>query len=45
MRTLKHHERKLLKKVNFLEWKRDKNSREVKILGKYGIEEREDYYK
>lgn len=45
MRRLKYHERRLLKKVNFLEWKKDNNIREVKILGKYGIEDREDYHK
>ena len=45
MRQLKYHEKKLLKKVNFFEWKRDKNSREVRILRRYGIREREDYHK
>ncbi|EFJ12418.1 hypothetical protein SELMODRAFT_235037 [Selaginella moellendorffii] len=30
MRKLKFHEQRLLKKVNFLEWKRERNSREVR---------------
>jgi len=45
MRTLKHHEQKLLKKVNFLNWTSDGNIREVKILRKYRIQKREDYTK
>lgn len=45
MRTLKHHEQRLLKKVNFFDWKRDQNTREVKILRRYGIQDREDYHK
>eukprot|EP00929_Paragymnodinium_shiwhaense_P058508 TRINITY_DN29294_c0_g1_i1.p1 TRINITY_DN29294_c0_g1~~TRINITY_DN29294_c0_g1_i1.p1 ORF type:complete len:184 (+),score=53.17 TRINITY_DN29294_c0_g1_i1:82-633(+) len=45
MRQLKHHEKKLLRKVNFYDWKSDANVREVKVLRKYGIEDREDYTK
>mmetsp|Transcript_79681 Transcript_79681/g.165536 ORF Transcript_79681/g.165536 Transcript_79681/m.165536 type:complete len:184 (-) Transcript_79681:355-906(-) len=45
MRKLKHHEQKLLKKVNFYNWKSDDNVREANILTKYGIEKREDYHK
>jgi U3 small nucleolar ribonucleoprotein protein IMP3 len=45
MRQLKYHEKRLLKKVNFFDWKRDKNEREVRILQKYGINHREDYHK
>merc|ERR1712039_848510 len=45
MRKLKHHEQKLLKKVNFYDWKSDANIREVKILRKYHIDDREDYTK
>mmetsp|Transcript_86165 Transcript_86165/g.136014 ORF Transcript_86165/g.136014 Transcript_86165/m.136014 type:complete len:184 (-) Transcript_86165:110-661(-) len=45
MRKLKHHEAKLLKKVNFYDWKSDANIREVKILKKFHIEDREDYTK
>ncbi|KOB87968.1 ribosomal protein S4 [Plasmodium falciparum Dd2] len=32
MRKLKYHEQKLLKKVNFYDWKRTNNVREVKVL-------------
>mmetsp|Transcript_32144 Transcript_32144/g.74522 ORF Transcript_32144/g.74522 Transcript_32144/m.74522 type:complete len:183 (+) Transcript_32144:77-625(+) len=44
MRKLKYHEQKLLKKVNFYEWK-DTNRREVGIMKRYGIADREDYTK
>lgn len=40
VRKLKHHEAKLLKKVNFIS---DQSSREVPILRKYHIQRREDY--
>ncbi|CRG94809.1 U3 small nucleolar ribonucleoprotein protein IMP3, putative [Plasmodium gallinaceum] len=45
MRKLKYHEQKLLKKVNLYDWKRTRNIREVKILRKYVIQNREDYTK
>lgn len=45
MRTLKYHEEKLLKKVDFLQWKGDDNIREVKIVRRYRIQNREDYHK
>ncbi|CAK9022918.1 unnamed protein product [Durusdinium trenchii] len=45
MRQLKHHEQKLLKKVNFYDWKSTRNVRESSILRKYQIEDREDYTK
>lgn len=45
MRTLKYHEQKLLKKVDFLQWKGDDNIREVKIIRRYRIQNREDYHK
>ena len=35
MRKLKYHEQKLLKKTNFLEWKRDDSAREAAILHRY----------
>ena len=44
-RKLKYHEQKLLKKVDFLNWKADGNQREVKILRRYHIQDREDYVK
>mmetsp|Transcript_6410 Transcript_6410/g.7500 ORF Transcript_6410/g.7500 Transcript_6410/m.7500 type:complete len:184 (+) Transcript_6410:67-618(+) len=45
MRQLKFHEQKLLKKVNFYDWKSTRNVRESSILRKYQIEDREDYTK
>lgn len=45
LRKLKHHEKKLLRKVDFLEWKSDQNLREVKILRRYHVQRREDYAK
>ncbi|SCM12314.1 U3 small nucleolar ribonucleoprotein protein IMP3, putative [Plasmodium chabaudi adami] len=45
MRKLKYHEQKLLKKVNFYDWKRTQNVREVKVLRRYVIQNREDYTK
>ena len=43
MRKLKHHEQKLLRKVDFLTWKQEDNIREIKILRRYYIQDREDY--
>lgn len=43
MRQLKHHEKKLLRKVDFLDWKKTKNVREIKVLRRYHISDREDY--
>ena len=31
MRQLKYHEQKLLKKVDFLHWKKEKNLRELQV--------------
>ncbi len=45
MRKLKHHEQKLLKKVDFLTWKSEDNLREIKLLRRYHIQNREDYVK
>ncbi|RUS21648.1 30S ribosomal protein S4 [Endogone sp. FLAS-F59071] len=45
MRQLKFHEQKLLKKVNFLQWKHDDNIREIKVMRRYHIQKREDYIK
>lgn len=42
MRELKFHERKLLKKVDFFEWKNENNIREIKILRRYFIQNRMD---
>ena len=43
-RPLKYHEAKLLKKVDFLNWKQDQNIREVKLLRRYHLSDREDYH-
>jgi len=45
MRKLKHHERKLLKKVDFISWKADKNLQEIKVLRQFRIQKREHYAK
>lgn len=45
VRKLKHHEQKLLKKVNFHNWKSTDNVRENKIMSKYYIQDRTDYSK
>ena len=44
LRKLKYHEAKLLKKVDFINWKQDANLREVKIIRRYHIQDREDYH-
>ncbi|PSC75077.1 U3 small nucleolar ribonucleo IMP3 [Micractinium conductrix] len=45
MRQLKHHEHKLLKKVDFLQWKNEHNLREVQVMRRYHIQDRDDYKK
>ncbi|CAL0326300.1 unnamed protein product [Lupinus luteus] len=45
MRQLKFHEQKLLKKVNFLEWKREHGQRENMVMQRYHITGRDDYKK
>jgi len=45
MRKLKYHEKKLIKKVNFLEWKREGNHRENEITYRYHMGSRDDYKK
>lgn len=45
MRKLKFHEHKLLKKVDFLQWKNEHNLREVQALRQYHITDRDDYKK
>ena len=41
MRQLKHHEKKLLKKVDLYSWK--SNIREAKVIRQYMLQQREDY--
>jgi len=43
VRKLKHHEQKLLKKVDFINWEVDNNLHEVKVMKRYAIQKREDY--
>lgn len=45
MRQLKFHEKKLLKKVDFLQWKNEHNLREVQVMRRYHIQDRDDYKK
>ena len=45
MRQLKYHEQRLLKKVDFLQWKTDDSTREIAFLRRYHIQDREDYRK
>ena len=43
MRELKHHEKKLLRKVSLYSWKGDTNVRQASILRRYHIQDRQDY--
>ena len=43
MRELKHHEKKLLRKVDLYSWKKEDNLRVAKIVRRYHIQNREDY--
>jgi U3 small nucleolar ribonucleoprotein protein IMP3 len=45
MRQLKHHEKKLLRKVDLYSWKSDNNLHEAKVVRKYLLKNREDYMK
>ncbi|XP_010261126.1 PREDICTED: U3 small nucleolar ribonucleoprotein protein IMP3-like [Nelumbo nucifera] len=45
MRKLKFHEKKLLKKVNFLEWKREGGHGEAHVMQRYHVTGRDDYKK
>ncbi|XP_014277156.1 U3 small nucleolar ribonucleoprotein protein IMP3 [Halyomorpha halys] len=45
VRKLKLHEKKLLKKVDFISWEVDNNLQEVKIMKKYFVQSRDDYTK
>jgi U3 small nucleolar ribonucleoprotein protein IMP3 len=45
MRELKHHEQRLLKRVDFLNYKQDQNHRDAQVLRRYHIQNREDYFK
>lgn len=43
MRELKHHEKKLLRKVSLYSWKGEENMKVAKIMRRYHIQKREDY--
>ncbi|KAH9488479.1 Small subunit (SSU) processome component [Bulinus truncatus] len=43
VRKLKFHEKKLLKKVDFLSWEVENNIHEIKVMKKFYIQRREDY--
>jgi U3 small nucleolar ribonucleoprotein protein IMP3 len=43
MRKLKYHEQKLLKKVDFVQWKSDGTLHEAQVLRRYRITNRDDY--
>jgi U3 small nucleolar ribonucleoprotein protein IMP3 len=45
MRQLKFHEYRLLKKTDFLQWKRENSQREVKVVRRYRLSDPEDYHK
>ena len=45
VRTFKFHEQKLLKKVDFINWKSEKRGHELQVIRKYVITNREDYVK
>lgn len=45
MRKFKHHEQKLLRKVDFLQWKNEHNLRELQVMRRYHIQDRDDYKK
>lgn len=45
VRKLRYHERKLLKKVDFINWEVDHNLHEVTVMRKFHIQKREDYTK
>ncbi|KNC79650.1 U3 small nucleolar ribonucleoprotein IMP3 [Sphaeroforma arctica JP610] len=45
VRKLKYHEQKLLKKVDFVQWKSDNNVREAEVIRRYQLTKRDDYVK
>ncbi|KAK6542949.1 Small subunit (SSU) processome component [Orbilia ellipsospora] len=45
VRKLKHHEQKLLRKVDFLTWKSDDNHREHDVMRRYHIQDSTTYHK
>uniref|UniRef100_K3XB78 U3 small nucleolar ribonucleoprotein protein IMP3 n=1 Tax=Globisporangium ultimum (strain ATCC 200006 / CBS 805.95 / DAOM BR144) TaxID=431595 RepID=K3XB78_GLOUD len=45
MRSLKYHEQKLLRKVDLLEWRKENNLHEIKVIRRYRLPDREQYHK
>lgn len=45
VRKLKHHEQKLLKKVDFTTYKSDNDHRAATVARRYMIQKPEDYHK
>ena len=45
MPKLKYHQQKLLKHTDLLNWKKDSNVREMHVLRRYHIQNRDDYAK
>lgn len=45
VRKLKHHEQKLLKKVDFTTYKGDNNHRDAAVIRRYNIQKPGDYAK
>lgn len=45
MRQLKYHEYRLLKKADFLQWKREHSQRELTVVRRYRLSNPEDYHK
>ena len=43
LRPLKHHEKPFLKKTDYLVWKKSLNIREIKVIKRYHLQDREDY--
>lgn len=43
MRQLKHHEKKLLRKVDLFSWKKEDNLRVAQILRRYHVQDKNDY--
>ena len=43
MRQLKHHEKKLLRKVDLFSWKKEDNLRVAQVLRRYHVQDKNDY--
>mmetsp|Transcript_4413 Transcript_4413/g.9525 ORF Transcript_4413/g.9525 Transcript_4413/m.9525 type:complete len:184 (-) Transcript_4413:1156-1707(-) len=45
MRELKYHEKKLLRKVDLLQYRRENSLREMQVMRRYHVQRRDDYMK